>query len=63
MPSGFFSMLQSERAQISIEMIIVLAAVVAIVLLLVSQLQKTAEKGSKVFAQKTDSIFRQVEDI
>ena len=56
-------MLQSERAQISIEMIIVLAAVVAIVLLLVSQLQKTAEKGSKVFAQKTDSIFRQVEDI
>ncbi len=56
-------MMESERAQISIEMIIVLAAIVAIVLLLVTQLQKTAEKGSKVFAQKTDSIFKQVEDI
>ncbi len=60
MPHG---LCKDERAQVSIEMIIVLAAVVAIVLLLVTQLQKTAEKGSKVFAQKTESIFKQVEDI
>ncbi|HLC78879.1 MAG TPA: hypothetical protein VJG83_00475 [archaeon] len=52
-----------ERAQISIEMIVVLAAVVAIVLLLVSQLQKTAEKGAKVFDKKSESIFEQIEEI
>ncbi|VVB99863.1 Uncharacterised protein [uncultured archaeon] len=53
----------SERAQVSIELIIVLAAVVAIVLLLVSQLQSAAEKGSKVFSKKTEDIFKQIEDI
>ena len=53
----------SEKAQISIELIIILAAMVAIVLLLVSQLQKTAEKGSQVFTKKSDSIFSKIEDI
>lgn len=52
-----------EKAQVSIELIVVLAAIVAIVLLLVTQLQKTAEKGAKVFSQKTESIFREVEEI
>ncbi len=52
-----------ERAQVSIELIIVLAAVVAIVLLLVSQLQKTAEKGADVFSKKSDSIFKEIDDI
>ncbi len=56
-------MLSSEKAQISIEMIVVLAAIVAIVLLLVSQLQKTAEKGAKVFDAKTEDIFEEIEDI
>lgn len=52
-----------ERAQVSIEMIIVLAAIVAIVLLLVSQLQKTAQKGADVFSKKSDSIFKEIEEI
>ena len=52
-----------ERAQVSIEMIIVLAALVAVAMLLVSQLQKTAEKGASVFGKKTDSIFKEIEDI
>jgi len=56
-------MLSEEKAQISVELIIVLAAVVAIVLLLVSQLQKTTEKGSKVIAKKTSDIFDEIEDI
>ncbi|HZX34004.1 MAG TPA: class III signal peptide-containing protein [archaeon] len=56
-------MLSGEKAQVSIEMIIILAAVVAIVLLLVSQLQKTAEKGAKVFSGKSDDIFKKIEDI
>ena len=55
--------MNKERAQVSIEMIIVLAALVAIVLLLVSQLQKTAETGTKVFEKKSDAIFKEIEDI
>jgi len=60
MPNRFF---HSERAQVSIEMIIVLAALVAIVLLLVSQLQKTAEKGADVFGRKSEDIFDKIGDI
>ncbi len=56
-------MVLGEKAQVSIEMIIVLAALVAIVLLLVSQLQKTAEKGAKVFDKKADDIFDTIDDI
>lgn len=56
-------MLYEEKAQISVEMIIVLAAVVAIVLLLVSQLQKTTEEGVRVIDNKTSEIFGQIEDI
>ncbi len=56
-------MLEGQRAQVSIEMIIVLAALVAIALLLVSQLQKTAEKGAQAIDKKADSIFKEIEEI
>lgn len=56
-------MRKHERAQVSIEMIIVLAALVAIVLLLVSQLQKTAEQGTEVFDKKSESIFKEIDKI
>ncbi len=52
-----------NKAQISIEMIIVLAAVVAIVLLLVSQLQQTSKQGADVIKKKTDDIFKEITDI
>ena len=52
-----------EKGQVSVELIVVLAAVVAIVLLLVSQLQSTTEKGSKVIEKKTSDIFDQIEKI
>lgn len=58
-----FCMLEGQRAQVSIEMIIVLAALVAIALLLVSQLQKTAEKGAQAIDKKADSIFKEIEEI
>jgi len=54
---------KEKRAQISIELIIVLAAVVAIVLLLVTQLQKTGTKGAKVIGEKSDEIFKKISDI
>lgn len=56
-------MLQEEKAQVSIELIIVLAAVVAIVLVLVSQLQKTSASGAKKIDEKTKDIFDKIDEI
>lgn len=53
----------SPRAQISIELIIVLAAVVALVLLFVSQLRETSSEGAKVIEEKSDKIFKEIEKI
>lgn len=50
----------SSRAQVSVELIIVFAAIVAIVLLLVTQLQKTAEKGAKVIGDKSEDVFKEI---
>ena len=55
--------LEEQRAQISIELIIVLAAVVAVVLLLVTQLQETSSEGTKVIDEKTKKIFKEIDDI
>ena len=52
-----------NKAQISVELIIVLAAVVAVVLILVSQLQATSEEGSKKLGETSDSIFKKIDDI
>ena len=52
-----------EKAQISVELIIVLAAVVALVLLLVSQLQQTSKEGAKVIEEKSKKIFKEIEEI
>lgn len=60
MDSNFFL---EEKGQISIELIIILAAVVALVLLLVSQLQDTSAEGVKVINEKAKKIFNQIEKI
>ncbi|RLG18092.1 hypothetical protein DRN67_04565 [Candidatus Micrarchaeota archaeon] len=62
---SFFSWLgfNERRAQISVELIIVLAAVVALVLLLVSQLQETSSEGAKVIEKKSKEIFEEIEKI
>ncbi len=52
-----------EKGQISVELIIVLAAVVAVVLILVSKLQATAEDGAKAIDRKTKDIFKEIKEI
>jgi uncharacterized protein (UPF0333 family) len=52
-----------KKAQVSIELIIVLAAVVALVLLIVSQLQETGSKGARIIEEKSDKIFDKIEEI
>ena len=52
-----------QRAQISVELIIVLAAVVAVVLVLVTQIQSTSDEGSKAIEKKADEVFKKIDDI
>jgi len=56
-------MQNKDRAQVSLEMIIIIAALVAIVLLLVNQLQKTAEQGAKAIDKKATTIFKEIESV
>jgi len=56
----FFS---EENAQISVELIIVLAAVVAVVLVLVSQMQATSADGSKKLKETSDDVLKKIDDI
>ncbi|MBU2100346.1 class III signal peptide-containing protein [Candidatus Micrarchaeota archaeon] len=52
-----------NKAQVSVEMIVLLAAIVAVALVLVSQLQKTGTKGAEVIDKKADKIFEEISDI
>jgi len=48
------------RGQVSIELIIIIAAVLAVALILVVQLQKTAAKGSETLGKESESALREV---
>ena len=52
-----------NRAQISVELIVVLAAVVALILILVSRLQATGSDAAKKFDSKVDDIFKEIDKI
>jgi len=60
-PDSFWFM--ENKAQVSVELIVLLAAVVAVALVLVSQLQKTGKKGAEVIDKKTEKIFDEIADI
>ncbi len=55
--------IKDNKAQISAEMIILLAAIIAVVLLVVTQLQKTAQKANTAVDSTADDVFKQIEDI
>ncbi|MBI5036667.1 hypothetical protein HZC09_04980 [Candidatus Micrarchaeota archaeon] len=57
---GFWS---EEDGQVSAEMLIVIAAMVALALLLVSQLQETAAKGKSVLVKESAELFKEIEKI
>ncbi|MFH1056257.1 MAG: hypothetical protein V1717_00445 [Candidatus Micrarchaeota archaeon] len=54
---------KDERAQVSAELLIVIAALVAVALVLISQLQNTAERGKEVLSNATDNAFEEIADI
>ena len=47
-----------EKAQVSAELIIVIAALIAVAIVLISQLQSTAKKGSKVLDDETSKTWK-----
>lgn len=55
--------IKDKNAQISAEMIILLAAIVAIVLVIITQLQKTTTKANKTVEGTADKIFTKITDI
>lgn len=57
---GFWS---EEKAQVSIEMIIVAAALIAVSVVFITQLQNTAVKGKKALSKSTDKAFDEIADI
>jgi len=52
-----------SKAQISAEMIILLAAIIAIVLVVVTQLQKTTDKANKKVETQAEKVFDKVDEI
>lgn len=56
-------LLKEEKAQISAEMIILIAAIIAIVLVVITQLQKTTTKANKAVDKKADDVFKQIDKI
>lgn len=57
------SLLKEEKGQISAELIIILAAVVAIVLLFVTNIKSFSEKGINTANKKIDDIYKEIEEI
>ena len=56
-------MLQENKAQISAEMIILLAAIIAIFLVVVTQLQSTTKKANTTVTKESDKVFDKIDDI
>jgi hypothetical protein len=50
-----------SRAQVSIELIIIVAAVVALVLLMVSQLKDTATQAKAKIVSKSNTLFDEID--
>lgn len=52
-----------NKAQVSAELILVMAAVLAVAILLVKQLQDTAKSGSKKLDEKTEKVLKEIDKI
>lgn len=52
-----------DDAQVSAELLIVIAALIAVALVLITQLQNTAQKGKKVLSNATNKAFDEIADI
>ncbi len=56
-------MWEEDKAQVSAELIIVTAALVAVAIVLVTQLQNTAKKGSDLLEKKAGTALDEIDKI
>jgi hypothetical protein len=54
------ALLREERGQVSAELIIVMAAVLAVALVLVSSLQDTSKEGAEQVSKKTKKVIEEI---
>ncbi len=52
-----------EKAQVSAELIIIIAALMAVAVIFITQLEKTAKTGKAVLSNKTSEVFDEIKDI
>lgn len=52
-----------ERGQVSAEMLIIIAALIAVAIVLIGQLQNSAKTGAKNLEAKTDKAWSELEKI
>ena len=58
--TGFW---EDEKAQVSAELIIVIAALMAVAIVLITQLQNTAQEGKKTLEKTTKTALDEIGDI
>ncbi len=51
------------KAQISLEMILVLAALIVVALLVVSKLQASASEASKIIDKRSEDLIEKIDEI
>ncbi|MFH1107353.1 MAG: class III signal peptide-containing protein [Candidatus Micrarchaeota archaeon] len=60
---GPLGVLEESRGQVSAELLIVIAAAVALAIVLVNQLQQTAKTGAANLEKKTKAAWNEVDKI
>ncbi|NUN11394.1 hypothetical protein HUU53_02005 [Candidatus Micrarchaeota archaeon] len=55
--------IDDESGQVSAELLVLVAAIIAVALVLVSQLQNTALKGKKAVSEASEKVFKEISDI
>ncbi|MBI5635693.1 hypothetical protein HY993_01895 [Candidatus Micrarchaeota archaeon] len=55
--------LEDNGGQVSVELLIIIAAVLAVAIILVSQLQSTANSGRETLAKKSTQVLNNITDI
>ena len=53
---------KARKAQVSAEMILLIAAVLAVALILVSQMQEAAKQGAKAVQKNAEKVFKEINE-
>lgn len=55
--------IEDKKGQLSVELIIILAALIAVAAIVITQLTKTTNKASEKIDTKTEEVFDNIESI